>query len=281
MKVNYNVTGADRKELVMTVSSALMIEPVYKGVPSCAYAVGNFTITKDGALEWDERASDEEAKRVKDFLKEHGYEGEADEDSNEEAGAEGESEAGAEAQEEAGRETAGESDAETDETEASDQEPTELSIEMPRSFYTDEALSNLRKIVDSKANLIKKSVGAEELPINVGDEKVAFPWFTAGGADETKAYSDLIARLSAMAKDAKRVTAKEKEVESEAYAFRCFLLRLGMSGNEYKATRRVLMRNLDGPSAFPNKAAADAFAARQKEKRDAARAETAAAGEED
>ena len=265
MKDNYNVTGADRKELVMTVSSALMIEPVYKGVPSCAYAVGNFTITKDGALEWDERASDEEAKRVKDFLKEHGYEGEADEDSNEEAG----------------RETAGESDAETDETEASDQEPTELSIEMPRSFYTDEALSNLRKIVDSKANLIKKSVGAEELPINVGDEKVAFPWFTAGGADETKAYSDLIARLSAMAKDAKRVTAKEKEVESEAYAFRCFLLRLGMSGNEYKATRRVLMRNLDGPSAFPNKAAADAFAARQKEKRDAARAETAAAGEEE
>ena len=93
------------------------------------------------------------------------------------------------------------------------------------------------------------------------------------------AYTEFISRISAMAKDAKRVTAKEKEVESEAYAFRCFLLRLGMSGSEHKAARRVLMRNLDGPSAFPTKAAADAFAAKQKEKRDAAKAGTAA-GEE-
>ena len=53
-----------------------------------------------------------------------------------------------------------------------------------------------------------------------------------------------------MSKDAKRVTAKEKDVDNEKYAFRCFLLRLGFIGTEYKAERKILLRNLDGSSAF-------------------------------
>lgn len=36
----------------------------------------------------------------------------------------------------------------------------------------------------------------------------------------------------------------------EKYAFRCFLLRLGMIGADYKAARKVLLRNLTGSSAF-------------------------------
>jgi hypothetical protein len=46
------------------------------------------------------------------------------------------------------------------------------------------------------------------------------------------------------------VTAKEKETDNEKYAFRCFLLRLGFIGDEYKETRRVLLRNLTGSAAF-------------------------------
>ena len=71
---------------------------------------------------------------------------------------------------------------------------------------------------------------------------------------------------------AKRVTATEKDVESEKYAFRGFLLRLGFIGAENKAQRRILLKNLSGASAFPNKAAADAFAAAQKAKRAAMKA---------
>jgi hypothetical protein len=53
-----------------------------------------------------------------------------------------------------------------------------------------------------------------------------------------------------MAKEAKRVTATEKPTDNEKYAFRCFLLRLGFIGNEYKACRKILLKNLAGSSAF-------------------------------
>ena len=39
-----------------------------------------------------------------------------------------------------------------------------------------------------------------------------------------------------MAKNQKRITAKPKQNENEKYAFRCFLLRLGFIGDEYKVT---------------------------------------------
>ena len=48
----------------------------------------------------------------------------------------------------------------------------------------------------------------------------------------------------------KRITATEKPVDNEKYAFRCFLLRLGFIGNEYKTQRKILLRNLTGSSAF-------------------------------
>ena len=59
-----------------------------------------------------------------------------------------------------------------------------------------------------------------------------------------------ITALVGMAKNQKRITAKEKTVDNEKYAFRCFLLRLGFIGTEYKADRKILLRNLSGSSAF-------------------------------
>ena len=53
-----------------------------------------------------------------------------------------------------------------------------------------------------------------------------------------------------MAKKQQRVNATEKHVENEQYAFRCFLLRLGFVGPEYKADRKFLLKNLSGNSAF-------------------------------
>lgn len=41
--------------------------------------------------------------------------------------------------------------------------------------------------------------------------------------------------------------------ENEKYAFRCFLLRLGFIGQEYKTTRKVLMKNLEGNAAWKKK----------------------------
>ena len=64
------------------------------------------------------------------------------------------------------------------------------------------------------------------------------------------AYTHFVNSLCKMTKEAKRVTAKEKIVDNEKYAFRCFLLRLGFIGTEYKTERKILLRNLSGSSAF-------------------------------
>ena len=67
------------------------------------------------------------------------------------------------------------------------------------------------------------------------------------------------------------MTATEKEVESEKYAFRGFLLRLGFIGAESKAQRKLLLKNLSGSAAFQSKEKADVFSAAQKARRDAAK----------
>ena len=43
-----------------------------------------------------------------------------------------------------------------------------------------------------------------------------------------------------------------KEVINEKYTFRCFLLRLGFIGDEFKMDRKILLENLSGSSAFRN-----------------------------
>lgn len=124
-----------------------------------------------------------------------------------------------------------------------------LSIEIP---FDNVNVGNLTKLLDAKGNLIKKALGTDDLRVEMLEDRVAFPWFSEADADSAKAYTDFIAALCKMSKEAKRVTATEKEVENEKYAFRCFLLRLGFIGDEYKMDRKILLKNLTGSSAFKN-----------------------------
>ena len=135
---------------------------------------------------------------------------------------------------------------------AAEPEQTELTIEIPNTL-TETELDALKRLIASKAALIRKAVGAVSLDITVSEEKVAFPWFTlteSNEGDETTAYTAFITALVDMVKRQKRIIATEKDVENEKYAFRCFLLRLGFIGDEYKAARKILLRNLTGSSAW-------------------------------
>ena len=69
-------------------------------------------------------------------------------------------------------------------------------------------------------------------------------------ADTVKAYTDFISALCKMSREHKRISSTEKEVPNEKYAFRCFLLRLGFIGEIYKTDRKILLKNLNGSSAF-------------------------------
>ena len=138
------------------------------------------------------------------------------------------------------------------------------------------ALDNLKKLLEAKGTLIQKALGADRLTVETSEDRVSFPWWDhLPGNDEMQAYMAFIAALCAMAKEAKRVTAKEPDAESEKYAFRCFLLRLGFIGADSKAQRKLLLQKLSGSSAFRSAEEARKFSEAQKAKRDAAKATAA------
>lgn len=132
-----------------------------------------------------------------------------------------------------------------------EEDRSDITIQMPGNFLTDEQLNTLKEIIASKEGLIKKALGADDLSIERKDGKIGFPWFKAGSTpEETDAYMKFVTALCRMAKKQKRVTAKEREVENEKYAFRCFLLRLGYIGDDRKAERKLLLSNFTGSSAY-------------------------------
>ena len=113
------------------------------------------------------------------------------------------------------------------------------------------SIENIKNLLKSKGNLIKKALQIDDVPIEIEEDDVAFPWFKRELSDgEIKAYTHFIHAICDMSKKQKRITSKAKEVPNEKYAFRCFLIRLGFVGNEYKDIRKILLKNLKGSSAF-------------------------------
>ena len=126
-----------------------------------------------------------------------------------------------------------------------------LSISLPRSLFTETALQNLDALLLSKGRLIRHAFDIKEATYTLTNDRITFAWLHGTITDETaKAYAEFISKLCLMARTQKRVTAKEKIVDNEKYAFRCLLLRLGMIGSAYKESRKILLQNLTGSSAF-------------------------------
>lgn len=134
-----------------------------------------------------------------------------------------------------------------------------LTIEIPKDGFSETAFANLQRIIESKGDLIQKSLGVENLPIEQAGDTIRFPWFSADASpEEVKAYTHFTASLCEMARTQHRVSMLAKPVYNEKYAFRCFLLRLGFIGSEYKEERKVLLAPLSGNSAFLGGKEADA-----------------------
>ncbi len=236
MRIEFNVTGAKRKELAASLSELMGMPAEYQYMPTCAYKISYFTVTKDGALEFDEPLTEEQIGKLMEFLSSRGFT--------------------------AAQMPTAAADSESEEiSEEADSAPQSENLGLTIGFPLDTVMvSNLTKLIEAKGGLIKKALGLENLPIEVTEDKVNFPWWDTMPEDfeEVTAYTNFLAALCRMSKEQKRITAKEKAVDNEKYAFRCFLLRLGFIGTEYKEDRKILLKNLTGSSAFKTtKEAAD------------------------
>ena len=170
MEIRYNVTGAKRKELVKVISDATGARAEYKFMPTCNYEIDYFTVTKDGTLLFDDRADSEEVEQVLEAITAAGFECEA---------------------------KGGEEQFFEEESEAADTAPQEANVGLTVEIPLDKAaVGNLTKLLDAKGSLIKKALGVSELPIEIQEDRVTFPWFPElPDADAVKAYTHFISAL--------------------------------------------------------------------------------------
>lgn len=221
MILHFNVKGESRKTMVKAIEQELGVKARYLGVPSCSYKVGICTVGVNGELEFSEGETFDETSKVIDACVLATGVSPAEWENN---------------------------------TQKPKIKPRNEDVGVTVAIPIDKVkVDNLTALIDSKAGLIKKALGITDLSINVGDDKVSFPWFSEGlDAEVLQTYTKFIAAICEMSVKQKRIQAKEKKVDNEKYAFRCFFLRLEFIGAEYKADRKTLLKNLEGSSAFKN-----------------------------
>lgn len=226
--LDFNVVGAERKRLVKVISEYMRCDAEYLRAPTFAYAVGCFTISRDGVMFFDSRTNPEEIRGLISNLSKRGF-------------------------------VPYRSYAELQDDELDEEQPADFKSVLQHDSYSivvelpNEAVSmdNLMKLLKVKGRLIKKALGLNDLPVEQRKDTVAFPWFPDNlESDEIQARIHFVAAICEMSKWQKRVSVTEKAIGNEKYAFRCFLLRLGFIGEQYKAERKILLKNLTGSSAY-------------------------------
>ena len=214
-EIRFTLESKQRPKLAQEIGRILGTVPHYERVPSCAYDIAGYRLDKEGVLHIPEGVAVEMVEHLIRQLRECGFQ---------------------------------------DDAEFTEEVPMQqdmLTIAVPKEILTDTALENLQKIIANKQILFQHAFRTDSTEIEITDEKINFTWFPyIVDGDDIAAYTQFISRLCDMARDAKRVSSKPTETDNDKYAFRCFLLRLGFIGKEYKIARKILLRNLTGNSAF-------------------------------
>lgn len=245
-------TAADRKTLIKALGEKLGMKPEYQGAPTFMYKVGAYTIMKDGSIEVTEEEADIQLLRTlhTEGLIDNSW----------------------------------------------DEDRTVMEITLPLTGHTGQTLTNLTFMMASKAELINKSIrcmGAfciddrfvellmERKPETVDDflqlveqtnanevnsglefspDGVHFIGFPECEEPEfVRAYMHLASLMNRQAIMQKRVRIEAPSMDNEKYIFRVWLIRIGMQGEEFKTTRKILMENLSGNAAFKTEEQAEAF----------------------
>lgn len=242
-----------RKELANRLSRHLEVQATYLGAPSFAYRVGDYTVNREGKI-LDKEGREWELETLLGQTVQAGRENGA-------------------------IEAVGASDV------SAETEPIALEVEIPLEGYDGKSLTNLLRMIYSKQPLVKKALGLDfdlvneeiiaafeqEQIVTLGDFKKALEGTNCPGIgfdfekqtitfklgvggnnpEKAQAATQLLGLVNAYARQQKRnVAARVKPTDNEKYTFRTWLLRLGMIGDEYKASRKLLLKNLSGNASF-------------------------------
>ena len=255
----------DRKAFAKTLAERTGNTSKYLGAPSFGYQVGDYLIKRDGTIEVEDEKADRE------LLRELYNKGHIDN--------------------------------------SWDEDRDVLDVSLPLDGHTGLSLTNLLRIIYCRGEILSRAIGcagafdvSEELieelsekqpdtvdefmtvlneaggnEINTGiriEDTITFSGFPfSQDSEAVKAYMDLASLINQMALEQKRVNIEKPDLSNERYSFRVWLLRLGMIGDEYKSTRKILLSKLSGHSAFRTKEAEEVAREKNKAAREAARKE--------
>lgn len=242
-----------RKELVQALEAKWGVKANYLGVPSCAYEIncveGSFQVDRHGLIK------DMEGREFS-------------------------------AEELLGQPKA-EPTEEPESIEPSELQIDEYVVELPLEGHTAASLRNVVNMLASKQHLLVSAFGLKELLIDTNltedlhqrpmEDMDSFKTFWTDVAaqrslglemnfekhtlaikllkdnptsDEMAAFLGLAACMNENAKKLKHSSFKPAQEDNPKYAMRTWLLRLGMSGDVFKKTRKVLLARLSGSAAF-------------------------------
>lgn len=214
----------NRKELIKTLSEVLHEKPRYCGAPSFAYEFSLCRVDREAAIYLAPTIVRSSAENAAALLNQRGFDAKIEET---------------------------EVASPAEQPEASQPAEERYTVRIHGDQISADTLTKLEAIIAGKATLLRKALAADDLSIIPNEQGYAFPWFQIeSNSDEQNAYRMLIEKLIDFARERTRVTASDKETDNPKYAFRCFLLRLGFIGAEYKRERAILLRNLEGNGAF-------------------------------
>ena len=236
--MNMKTQVTDRRILIDALSEHLGVPAEYAGAPTFAYRIGKITVERDGSLSSE---SDLDLEALKPYLMQKGF--------------------------------------------IADDSGT-MCITCSADDFTAENLRNLIYMLYAKQYLLNQVTQTQNLLIRTalitrlreqeeltldliqaalldskaaggvvgfeyqnGKVSMAFP-FDESKPLEWAVYGELLSKIVAAARDAKRVQPTIQKPENEKYAMRSWLLRLGYAGPEFKSSRQVLMQNLKGQAAF-------------------------------
>ena len=225
MTIHFEGTNEKRKELVKALAEATGSEFKYLGAPAFDYRVGDYIVHKDGSVDVDDLLDIKEIGITLQALRGRGFIPlDGDWSLPEEAPTEREMLACMSTPREDG-----------------------IALSFPKDGMSAEAIANVKKLIAAKAPLIKLALEVNELPVEEEDDRLTFTWLPVTAPHEMiEATARLLAAIIKLAKKLRRVTATERDTDNPRYTFRCFLLRLGFIGDEYKIVRKYLMKGIPG-----------------------------------
>ena len=266
-----NTHPNDRKEMVRSISKLTGLEASYLYMPTCAYQIGPVTVNRNGSITCDDATMVE---TILPMLRERGWL---------------------------------DAEQETEKAPADSEAPAsvrEMKLTMPIEGWTISQMTNLLRMVYSKQRLINRMLnsgmlyvdeaiittisenppGAREdfeakvqsaietgqlKGLDISAEKVSLSVpFVEDDPTRWTAYSDLLCGMLRTAGAATRVGIKQTDdPENEKYHANSWLMRMGFGGTDFKETRRVLMKHLNGYAAFRSAADMKAHKERQVQRR--------------